>query len=232
MIGGARLALALGLFAPAPAPAPEAGDEVEVDVTATDLSAYAKQSPRCPRKAEHCFGVVAHVVIGEDGPVESPAWLAERVEEANRHFAAISVGFRVIEARPVEAAFWHMATREDRDRIGADAFTEGVVHLFLVGQLDDVDVPGEVIRGVHWRLRRDTHARWIIMSKIAAPMVLAHELGHFFGLPHSGYPISIMNKTPRERPPHAERTFARPEVERMRGFLTYMLFFGELKNRR
>jgi hypothetical protein len=224
----AALAVALSLFAPAAAPAAVPDSNAE----AVDLRAFAKESPRCPRKAAHCFGIVAHVVVDEDGPVESASWLAERVAEANRHFAPISVGFRVIEARPVAAEFWHLATREDRDRIGADQFSEGVVHLFLVGQLDDVDVPGEVIRGVHWRLRRDTHARWIIMSKIAAPMVLAHELGHFFWLPHSSYRVSIMNKTPRVRPPWEERTFARPEIDRMRGFLTYMLFFGELKNRR
>lgn len=237
----AGLALLLGLSSP-----PQAGDpttesenptrqdegEVVGEPAKIEMRDYVRRSPRCPRKAVYCFGVVVHVVIGEEGPVESPEWLAARIEKANEHFASIDVGFRVIEARKHEPDYWHMATREQRDAIGADRFTRGVVHLFLVGQLDDVDVPGNVIRGVHWRLRRDTKKRWIIMSTLAAPSVLAHELGHFFGLPHSSYAVSIMNKKPRREPPFEQRTFAGPEVKRMLGFRTYMLFFGDLENRR
>ena len=45
------------------------------------------------------------------------------------------------------------------------------------------------------------------MSSIAWKVVLAHELGHYFGLPHSEYPASIMNKSrKKDRPP--EKTWA------------------------
>src|SRR5690606_21027743 len=116
-------------------------------------------------------------------------------------------------------------TRDDRDAFAALAERNGVVHVFLVGRLDDVDARPEIagkpettpqIRGVHWRLRADISQRWIVLSAIAPDMVLAHELGHFFGLPHSGYAVSIMNKRPRERPPREARGFHRNEVEIMR----------------
>ena len=162
----------------------------------------------------------------------SAKWLAARIKEANRLFAPIDVGFRVVKADAIDSSYARVATREQRDQIGAKRFGPEVVHLFLVGQLDDVDVADTQIRGVHWRLRRDTSKRWIVMSSIASPMVLAHELGHFFSLPHSGYKVSIMNKRPREDPPWEERVFARPEQAKMIEARDGMVASGFLKNRR
>ena len=62
----------------------------------------------------------------------------------------------------------------------------GAINLFIVDRLDDIDIPGEQIRGVHWRdPKARTRKRWIFLSRIAGAMVLAHELGHYFSLPHS-----------------------------------------------
>ncbi len=101
------------------------------------------------------------------------------------------------------------------DQIGKKIFHKGVAHIFVVRQLDDVDIAGEVIRGLHWHLRGDRSKRWIILSSIGGTVVLAHELGHFFGLPHSRYVESVMNKKPREAPTWEERIFAEPEVTKM-----------------
>ena len=57
--------------------------------------------------------------------------------------------------------------------------------------------------------------RWIILSRIARAKVLAHELGHYFDLPHSKYPESIMNKKPRKTPPMAKRGFVPAEYSIM-----------------
>jgi len=53
--------------------------------------------------------------------------------------------------------------------------------------------------------------------------VLSHELGHFFGLPHSEFDISLMNKTVRLTPLVSELTFAEPEVVHMRKHRDRML---------
>jgi hypothetical protein len=182
----------------------------------------------CPARVR-CFDIVAHVVVTLEGPVVDAAWLAERVTEANRHFAGIEVGFRLARVESHPADFADVATRDQRDAIGRDRYDTGPIHLHLVRRLDDVDVEGEVIRGVHWRDRRDVSRRWIIMSALAGPGVLTHELGHFFGLPHSSHPRSIMNK--REdpgRPPADAWTFVEAERERMRGFVTWLLYSREL----
>lgn len=197
--------------------------------------AFETGTGRCPAKAKRCYGLAVHVVTSdgtpEGAPVQTPLWLYEQIAHANKLFAVISVGFEVasVDAKPAEVG--DVQTRKDRDALGKEVFSRGVVHVFVVERLADVDIAGEVIRGVHWRYRPDTAKRWIILSSIGKSTVMAHELGHFFGLPHSTYDVSIMNKRPRALP-WPDRVFAKPEVEIMRRRSGEMLADGMLKNRR
>ncbi|MEM7151771.1 MAG: matrixin family metalloprotease [Myxococcota bacterium] len=175
------------------------------------LQAFVTGSPVCPRKVRHCFKLAVHVVEEDGEAVQTSQWFAAQVREANRLFAPIGVGFRVGSVVPADARFADMQTRLDRDQIGRKEHSLGVIHVFVVRRLADVDVEGEVIRGVHWRDRAETSKRWIILSSIASSLVLAHEAGHFFGLPHSGYRKSIMNKSPHRNPPWSERFFVDEE---------------------
>jgi hypothetical protein len=176
------------------------------------LACFVDRTPPCPADRPRCVGIHLHVVVGPEGPVTSPAWLGEALDHAHLLFAPVGVGFQVIAVDAVGPEFMHVATREQRDAIGAPRFKRGVVHLFLVERLDDVDVPGEQIRGVHWRQRSNTAKRWVIASKIGSKVVLGHELGHFFGLPHSRYRDSVMNKAPREQPAWDQRVFVPEEL--------------------
>jgi len=110
----------------------------------------------------------------------------------------------------------------DRDAVADGRLTGKVIHVFITGQLDDVDQPGEVIRGVTWHRRGGDH-KYVILSTVAPERVLAHELGHVFGLPHSEYAISIMNKRPRTEPPIEQRAFADAELAAMRPVLRRLL---------
>lgn len=192
--------------------------------------AFVTGSPRCPAKARRCFELAVHVVEEEGADVQTPQWFAAQVREANRLFAPIGVGFTVGSVAPVDAAFADVATRLDRDRLGRDEHSLGVIHVFVVRRLADVDVEGSVIRGVHWRDRADTSRRWIILSSIASSMVLAHEAGHFFGLPHSRYRTSIMNKSPHMDPPWPQRTFVDEELAIMGRRRDEMVADGTLKD--
>lgn len=191
--------------------------------------AFVTGSPRCPSKARHCVELAVHVVVEDGAEVVSPQWFAQHVHEANRLFASIGVGFSVGSVAPVDAAFADTQTRQQRDELGRKEHSLGVVHVFVVRQLGNVDAPGEVIRGVHWRDRAETSRRWIILSSIASPMVLPHELGHFFGLPHSRHRTSLMNKSPHLDPPWPQRSFVDEELEIMRGRRDQMLADGTLR---
>lgn len=180
------------------------------------MRAFVTGTPTCTADATRCFGIVVHVVVQDDEtPVVTPVWFAEQVSEANRLFADIDVAFEVVDVRSEPATLAKIESRSDRDHLGRDAHDPGVVHVWTVTRLADVDIEGDEIRGVHWRDRADTTRRFIILSSIAGSRTLAHELGHFFGLPHSTYAASIMNKTPRSDPPSATWGFVPAEYRIM-----------------
>jgi hypothetical protein len=209
------LAALCGVLAPAAARA-------DVD---RELAALTAALPACEAARAHCIGIQLHVPVAVDrgdALIAHADWLAVQLAEANRHFAPIDVGFQVVGAGALPAGAGHVATPAERDAVADGRLTGKVIHLFITGQLDDVDRPGEVIRGVTWHLRGGDR-KYVILSTVAPERVLAHELGHVFGLPHSKYAISIMNKTERAEPPPEQRTFAGEEFAAMRPVLGRLL---------
>lgn len=190
-------------------------------------------APACPSAAPgseapppRCIGLRIHHAVALDP--DTRAWLDLQLSEANRLFAPADLAFTVSELVALPDHHREVRTRQDRDALGHDRFATGTIDVYLVAYLGDVDLPGQEIRGVHWRSRRDRSRRFVIVSTISPPKVLAHELGHFFGLPHSRYPESIMNKAPRASPPYEERRFADRELERMRSRAKELLRSGAL----
>jgi len=186
------------------------------------LAGITAALPACDAARAHCIGIQLHVTVADSGPVAAPDWLTGQLTVANRHFAALDVGFQVVGIDALPASTAHIATPRDRDDLAADRLGSEVIHAFIVRRLDDVDRDGQIIRGVTWRTRKDER-KYIIVSIAAPDRVLAHELGHFFGLPHSTAAISIMNKRQRKQPPIEQRTFTDEEIATMRPVLARLL---------
>jgi matrixin len=189
--------------------------------------AFVTGAPTCT--AKNCFSIVVHVVMVDGAPVQTPVWWAGQVAAANRLFAQIDVGFVPIEVREEPGELADVDDRKERDLLGRRDHDRGVIHVWSVRRLADVDIEGDEIRGVHWRDRADPTRRFVILSSIAPERVLAHELGHFFGLPHSSFAVSIMNKTPRDDPPPELRGFHPRELATMRARRDAMIADGTLK---
>lgn len=188
------------------------------------LAAMRDAAPAC--EAKRCVGLRLHVTVGEDdAPIATPDWLATQLANANRLFAAVDIGFRIVSIEKSPARGRHIANRRDRNQLAAGGLRGADVHVFIVGQLDDVDVPGETRFGVAWRAP-GSERKYVILSTAARERVLAHELGHVFGLPHSKYAVSIMNKTERAEPPPEQRRFADEELPILRATFSQLLKAG------
>ena len=201
-----------------PAPAGEAGAKPAAGAEA-DLAALAKAAPPCDRARKHCIGLKLHVAVGDQGPVATPDWVTRQLAQANRHFAAIDVGFQVAAAAALPADAARIEDARERTQLGRHV-AGTVIDVFVTAQLDDIDKKDGVIYGVAWPAGGK---KFVIVSTMAWERTLAHELGHVFGLPHSRYAISIMNKTERKEPPLEQRTFHADELAIMRVQLARML---------
>lgn len=149
--------------------------------------------PSSARAEERTFGVAFHVAEPEGVPVRDDAWIDAQLAEAERLFGPEGVHFRWVVrtiGKPGKGRV-DVETREDRDAF-ADGLEPRLVNVFVVRSLMDVDEPGRVRRGVTWTQRKDRR-RYIVLSSIAMPSVLAHELGHFFGNGHTTVVDNLMS---------------------------------------
>jgi hypothetical protein len=151
------------------------------------------------------FQIVLHVAPD----TVSDAWLDQMLAVANAQFKAVDASFEYASRDDKSVA--HVVTRADRDAF-AKQVTDDEIHVFVIGKLENVD-DDKPVHGVTWRGKGK---RYIIVGADSMDRVLAHELGHLFGLPHSTYKISIMNKTKRDDPPMDQRRFSDEELKILR----------------
>jgi len=158
---------------------------------ATDAAAMMSAAPSCDATRAHCFGIRLHVARTADGAmVATPEWFAAQLAMANKQFLPIDTSFQLTEVEFLDPS---AARIEDRDaRTALAKYKRGtVIDVFLTGYLGDIDKPGSFIRGVTWHT--DDGGRLIILSTVGVERTLAHELGHFFGLPHSHVVNDLMS---------------------------------------
>lgn len=153
-------------------------------------------SPVGAQGEQWVFPLRIHVPSGAVGD----GWIDEQVAEANTIFAPHAVRFVAHERVALEEG--HSVLEDRRDRHALGAFLDPArIDVFVVRSLRDVDDPSLMRRGVHWRPAGRPGAHFVVVSQISGPTVLAHELGHYFGNPHSPTPGNIMSYDRGEVPP-------------------------------
>lgn len=190
------------------------------------LAAVIANVPACDPARATCIGLRLHVPVTDAGPIAKPAWVERQLASANQHFAALDVGFQLVGVEALPASVERVEDAAERHALGR-RIRGRVVDVFVTAQLDDVDGKGDTVYGVTWPA---AGRKFVILSTLAWERTLAHELGHVFGLPHSTYAVSIMNKTPREEPPVEERTFHADELAKMQRRLRTLVRGRVLEN--
>ena len=155
------------------------------------------------------IAVVFQIVLHVAPDSASAATLDQMLAVANAQFAAVDASFEYASRDDQSVA--HVVSRADRDAF-AKQVTDHAIHVFVIDKLENVD-DDTPVHGVTWRGKGK---RYIIVAADSPDRVLAHELGHLFGLPHSTYKISIMNKTKRDDPPIDQRRFSDEELKILR----------------
>jgi hypothetical protein len=164
---------------------------VEAFVFATILAAFGAFGARAEPETR-VVPLAIWVATSEGSPVVDEAFVSAQLKWANRLFERFSVRFLPVSSETMAEAHSRLETRADRDALGGHR-RPGAVHVFFVERLRDVDEPERLRMGVHWRVRHQREVHFVVVSSIAVKDVLAHELGHFFGNPHSDVQNNVMS---------------------------------------
>jgi hypothetical protein len=132
---------------------------------------------------------VSRAVDDAGQPVGTAEWLTAEIDAAQTLFTPFGVRFAKGAGAPLDAHLAHMETRADRDAL-ASHVAPHVIDVFVVQSLRDIDDTKQMRRGVHWHAPSGAH--YLILIATAPTTVLAHELGHYFGNPHSPVVDNVM----------------------------------------
>ncbi len=160
------------------------------------VTLYAAQSNAQPatKKPAQLPAMPLSIAVAEQHgkPVVKCPWLRRQVAEAERLLSAQRVHVKVVKRRRLPARYVALEKAKDRDAL-VKHLERKVINVFVVRTLRDVHDPRYLIQGVRWRNLRNLRKDYIIVAASASPTTLAHELGHYFGNPHSYVDNNIMS---------------------------------------
>ncbi|MDJ0764497.1 MAG: hypothetical protein QNJ97_16085 [Myxococcota bacterium] len=133
-------------------------------------------------------------------PVRPGSWVEAHVAAVQKIFSSYGIAL-VVFVDEFEPEKCELTTRTERHELARFVHPEEVV-ILVVKRVVDLDVPSHNLMGVNWRYRGKneqlTGRRWIYLTARAKPPVLAHELGHFFGLKHDLAGGNLMTPGPTD----------------------------------
>jgi hypothetical protein len=134
---------------------------------------------------------VAVAAVTIDGArVVDDAWIDAQWASVDRLYASFGIRFDRRWVDPLPETSARLETKEDRDALG-EHVEDGVINVFFVKSLMDIDEIGRIRMGVVWRTPQKK--KFVAVASNAKRTVLAHELGHFLGNGHSKVVDNVMS---------------------------------------
>lgn len=179
------------------------------------------QLPVCDPKVRFCVAV--QLWCRADG--DQIGWLTDQIAAANERLRVVRAGVQVVAVAELPTDQRDVQTVGQRTALGLRG-AQAPMRWFVVDRLIDDTDPKQQRKGVTWRNGKQF---WVIEANSAWRWVLAHELGHVLGLPHSTEAASIMNKTPRAWPPPWRLGYTPREQPTVRKTLARLVQSGQLQ---
>jgi|GEM_PF-1520472 len=141
---------------------------------------------------------------------EKHPWIEDQVRLANEVYLAAGIQFDI-------KLVVHTAKRHARCELLAkkhrDSFSPIVsgIHqpaVIIVDRIQDDRIASYDLKGLHWRAGL---SHWVYLTRNARSYVLAHELGHYFGLRHDLEGGNLM--TPGPSDPSRTNTLGKPHTQ-------------------
>ncbi len=138
---------------------------------------------------------------GKKAAVMSETWVKAHVLAANLILMPNGVEL-MPELETFTPKRCQLLTRAHRDAMARHVVMDGKATVLVLPRVRDVDVLTYNLMGVHWRYKGKDKAqrgkRWVFITKRSLPPVLAHELCHYFGLPHDKAGGNLMTPGPSD----------------------------------
>lgn len=140
--------------------------------------------------------VTFHMATGDTDSIVSRRDVRVWVERANEELAAFGIEVEVVAVRSLPQGWGSVTHWRSRRALAKLAPNDGTVHVFAIEELDEEGRRNRRVRGLHWRYRGLASAlrgrEYLVVTREAPSTTFAHELGHLFGLRHSGRIDNIM----------------------------------------
>jgi hypothetical protein len=145
-----------------------------------------------------------HVATAD--PEDARKRIEEKVEAANELYEPVGVLFEHGDSSALPGSFAVLEDIPERHRL-KKFFVERTINVFVVDEVLDPNPSAATKKAAAWQGREPSgrlsgaHIVWkghrpdtyIILARRSSPLSLAHELGHFFGLPHAKDPENVMS---------------------------------------
>ncbi len=153
---------------------------------------------------DHVFALTIHVATTK--PEDASKRIIQKIKKANELYSQVSMAFDGSDVRELPENFTVIDNIPERHKL-KKYLVKKTINVFVADDILDPHPskatkkaakwqgrkPSGRLTGAHIEAKKRTPSTYIIISRRSPEETLAHELGHFFGLPHHKNPSNIMS---------------------------------------